>query len=290
MIREFLRAASLCAALAALLLGAAMPASAPALAKEWTKVRIGIEGAFPPWNATTPDGKLVGLDVDLLADLCSRAGVGCELVANDWAGIIPGLNAGKFDMVMSLGINDARRRVVDFTVPYAVGAAAFTVSRDGAVTSLPMAGQRLDLADKPRAEPVMAEIRRILRGKTVGVVESTSHQQLVRTYLGDDVQLRSYRTSQERDFDLGAGRIDVGFDSAIYAATLHDKPGNETLTTTGPLLTGPPLATQVAMGVRKGDDELRGIFDRAIQAAAADGTIRTISLKWAKLDLTPPQR
>ena len=275
----------LCAALMSLVLGAAVPA----LAKQWTKVRIGIEGAFPPWNATTSDGKLVGLDIDLLADLCKRAKVECELIANEWASIIPSLSAGKFDAVMSLGINEARRHVVDFTVPYAVGAATFTVSKDGAVTSLPMAGQRLDLAEKAKAEPVMAELRRMLKGKTVGVVVSTSHEQLIRKYFGEDVTLRTYRTSQDRDFDLRSGRIDVGFDSAVYSATLHDKPGNEDIATTGPLLTGPPLATQVAMGVRKGDDELRAMFDAAIQAAAADGTIRAISLKWAKLDLTPPQ-
>lgn len=269
---------------AALLAGIA---ALPAHAKEWTKVRIGVEGAFPPWNATTPDGKLVGLDVDLLADLCKRAKVECELIPNEWASIVPSLNAGKFDMVMSLGINEARRKVVDFTVPYATGAAGFTVTKSGGIAALPMDKQRLDLADKARAEPVMAEIRTILKGKTIGVVQSTSHEQLIKTYFGSDVTLRSYKTSQERDLDLLAGRIDIGFDSAVYAATLHDKPGNEDIALSGPLIKGPPLATDVAMGVRKGDDDLRNLFDKAIKEAAAEGTIRAISTKWSKLDLTP---
>lgn len=73
------RLATFTLALAATLTAAALPAAA----KDWSKVRIGIEGAFPPWNATTPDGKLVGLDVDLLADLCKRAKVECELVPNE---------------------------------------------------------------------------------------------------------------------------------------------------------------------------------------------------------------
>ncbi|TCR66598.1 transporter substrate-binding domain-containing protein [Bosea sp. BK604] len=271
----------------ALAVALASLAALPAPAKDWTKVRIGIEGAFPPWNATTADGKLVGLDVDLLADLCKRAKVECELIANEWSSIVPSLNAGKFDMVMSLGINEARKKIVDFTVPYATGAATFTVSKSGGLAALPLAQQRLDLTDKAKADPVMAEIRKILKGKTVGVVQSTSHEQLIRQYFGDDVSVRTYKTSQERDLDLIAGRIDIGFDSAVYAATLHDKPGNEDIALAGPLIKGPPLATDVAMGVRKGDDDLRAIFDKAIKEAAGDGTIRTISTKWSKLDLTP---
>jgi octopine/nopaline transport system substrate-binding protein len=271
------------AALAAVLLAGA----GPALAKEWSKVRIGIEGAFPPWNATTADGKLVGLDVDLLADLCKRANVQCELIANEWTSIVPSLQAGKFDMVMSIGINEARKKVIDFTVPYASGAAAFTLAKDGPIASLPMDGQRLDLSDKVKAEPVLAEMRKLLKGKTVGVVQSTSHEQLIRANFGDDVTVRTYKTSQDRDLDLKAGRIDIGFDSAVYAATLHDKPGNEDIRIAGPLLKGPPLATEVAMGVRKDDADLRAIFDKAIQGAAADGTIKTISTRWSKIDLTP---
>jgi octopine/nopaline transport system substrate-binding protein len=262
-------------------------AALPALAKDWTKVRIGIEGAFPPWNATTSDGKLIGLDVDLLADLCKRAKVECELIANEWSSIVPSLNAGKFDMVMSLGINEARKKIVDFTVPYASGAATFTATKSGGLAKLPMDQQRLDLADKAKADPVMAEIRKLLKGKIVGVVQSTSHEQLIRSYFGDDVTVRTYKTSQERDLDLMAGRVDVGFDSGVYAATLHDKPGNEDIALTGPLFKGPPLATEVAMGVRKGDDDLRNLFDKAIKDAAGEGVIRAISTKWSKLDLTP---
>ncbi|MBV9517146.1 MAG: transporter substrate-binding domain-containing protein [Hyphomicrobiales bacterium] len=262
-------------------------ATLSALAKDWSKVRIGIEGAFPPWNATTSDGKLVGLDVDLLADLCTRAKVECELIPNEWSSIVPSLNAGKFDMVMSLGINEARKKIVDFTVPYANGAAAFTIAKDGAVKALPLSGERFDLNDKTKADPFMADLRKLLKGKVVGVVQSTSHEQLIRMYFGNDVDVRTYKTSQERDLDLKAGRIDLGFDSAIYASTLHDQPGNEDIEMSGPLIKGPPLATEVAMGVRKGDDDLRDIFDKAIKAAAADGTIRSISTKWSKLDLTP---
>ena len=274
--------------LAALVACAAIPATAPAQAKDWKVVRIGIEGAFPPWNATTPDGKLVGLDVDVLADLCKRAQVECQLIPNEWPSIVPGLLAGKYDMVMSLGINDTRRKVVDFTVPYAVGFATFLIDKSATPPTLPDTGRRVDLADKDAASPVMAAVGAALKGKVVGVIQASSHEQLVRQYFGNGLEVRTYSTSQARDLDLKAGRVDAGFDSAVYTSTLADKPDSADLVAAGPLFTGPPLATQVAIGVRKDDGDLRDLFDRAIKAAAADGTIRAISQKWSRLDLTPP--
>lgn len=270
-----------------LALGVVGMLASPALAKDWSTVRIGIEGAFPPWNATTPDGKLIGLDVDLLADLCARAKVKCDLIQNEWTSIVPGLNAGKYDIVMSLGINEARKKIVDFTIPYASGAAAFILAKDGPIKAIPMEGQRLDLNDKAKAGPVLAELGVILKGKKIGVVNSTSHEALIRQNFGDNVEVRTYKTSQERDLDITAGRIDIGFDSAIYASTLHDKPGNEAIRIAGPLIKGAPLATDVAMGMRKDESELKALFDKAIREATADGTIRTISMKWSKLDLSP---
>lgn len=256
-------------------------------AKDWTTVKVGIEGAFPPWNAIGPDGKLYGLDVDMINDLCRRAKVQCELMQNDWASIIPSLNAGKFDLAMTLGINDARRKVVDFTYPYASGVASFAIVKGGPLQPFPRAGERLDLNDHAKADPVMADIRQRLKGKTIGVVQATSQEQLIRAYFGDDVTLRTYKSSPERDLDLKAGRVDAAFDSGVYMTTMKDKPGNEDLEMTGPLMKGAMLATDVAIGLRKGEPELQAMFNKAIRGAADDGTIRTISTKWSKLDLTP---
>lgn len=256
-------------------------------AKDWTKVRVGIEGAFPPWNLTGADGKLAGYDVEIVTDLCHRAKVECELMSNDWASIIPSLNAGKFDLAMTLGINEARRKVVDFTVPYGSGVATFLILKNGPVKSLPMTGERLNLNDKAKADPVMAAIRQSLKGKVVGVVQSTSQESLIKAYFGDDSTTRSYKSSGERDLDLKAGRIDAGFDSGVYATTVKDKPGNEDIEMTGPLMKGAMLATEVAIGMRKGETDLKAIFDKAIREAIRDGTIRRLSVKWSKLDLSP---
>jgi octopine/nopaline transport system substrate-binding protein len=262
-------------------------AISPAAAKDWTHVRIGVEGAFPPWNAIGPDGKLTGFDIDLTGDLCKKAKVECELITGEWTSLIPSLNAGKFDLVLTLGINETRKKVVDFTVPYASGVATFLVAKDGKLPAMPKTGERLNLNDKPAADPVMAEIGKILKGKIIGVVQSTSQEQLIRAYFGNDVEVRTYKSSPERDLDLQAGRIDAGFDSGVYGTSMLAKPGNEGLAMTGPLIKGAMLATEVALGMRKGEADLKAKFDAAIRAAASDGTIRALSVKWSKLDLTP---
>ena len=89
-------------------------------------VKIATEGAYAPWNFTGAGGKLEGFEIDLAADLCARMKVKCEVVAQDWDGIIPALNAKKYDAIMAgMNITDKRLEVVDFTRPYASGSHGF---------------------------------------------------------------------------------------------------------------------------------------------------------------------
>lgn len=273
-------------AVLAVVLAGALAASASAVAaKDWSHVKVGIEGAFPPWNTLDAQGKLAGFDIDLINDLCKRAKVECELISGPWNGMIPSLNAGKYDLIMTVGINEKRKQVIDFTVPYASGVASFLVAK--AAPDMPMSGERLNLNDKAKADPVMDKIGAMLDGKSVGVVQSTSQEQLINAYFGKKVTVRTYQNSGERDLDLKSGRIDAGFDSGVYETSMLSKPGNEDLKMTGPLVKGAMLATNVALGLRKGEDDLKAIFDKAIRAAAEDGTIKQLSVKWSKLDLTP---
>lgn len=273
--------------LTALLCAAILLLSGTVSAKEWTHVNMGVEGAFPPWNMIGPDGQLAGFDIDLAKDLCHRAKVDCTLTAGEWTSLIPSLNAGKFDLVLTLGINEARKKVVDFTIPYASGVATFLVPKGSDLAKMPMAGERLNLNDKAVADPVMAKIGAMLKGKTIGVVQSTSQEALIRAYFGNDVTIRTYKSSPERDLDLEAGRIDAGFDSGVYGTSVLGKPGHEDIVMAGPLMKGAMLATEVALGMRHNEPELKAMFDKAIREAAADGTIRALSVKWSKLDLTP---
>ena len=250
-------------------------------------VSIGVEGAFPPWNMTSPDGTLAGFDIDLTRDLWRRAKLDCNLVAGEWSGLIPALNSGKFDLVLTLGINEARKKVVDFTIPYASGVVTFLTRKNSPLAALPMTGARLNLNDHAAADLVMAQIGAMLKGKIIGVVLSTSQEQLVRGYFGSSVDVRTYKSSPERDLDLLSGRIDAGFDSGVYATATLAKPGHEDIVMAGPLMKGAMLATEVVFGLRKGDVRLKEVSDDAIRSAAADGTIRALSVRWSKLDLTP---
>lgn len=91
--------------------------SANAMAAE--KLRMGIEAAYPPFNNKDASGNVVGFDKDIGDALCAKMKVECSVVTSDWDGIIPALNAKKFDfLVSSLSITDERKQAVDFTEPY----------------------------------------------------------------------------------------------------------------------------------------------------------------------------
>ena len=91
-----------------------------------TKVRIATEGAYLPWNGMDASGKLIGFEVDLAADLCKRIGATCEVVAQDWDGIIPGLQSRKYDVIMAgMSITDERKNVISFAGPYATEPTVF---------------------------------------------------------------------------------------------------------------------------------------------------------------------
>jgi len=91
-----------------------------AYAGDWSKIKIGTEGAYPPWNGTNAAGELEGAEIDLVFDLCKRMKAECELVAQDWDGIIPALQNGKYDAIMAgMSITAERMEVINFSQGYA---------------------------------------------------------------------------------------------------------------------------------------------------------------------------
>ncbi|MGJ3263875.1 MAG: transporter substrate-binding domain-containing protein [Salinarimonas sp.] len=262
-------------------------AAAPATAQERT-IRIATEGAYAPWNFSNADGSLAGFEIDLANDLCARMEVTCEIVVQDWAGIIPALQAGKYDAIMAgMNITDQRLEVIDFSRSYAGGPHGLAVMADSPLADLPGEG-RLSLDSDPEAvEALIAEWTPLLEGKVIGVQGSTTNANFLTEYLADIVEIREYGTTEQHDLDLSAGRLDGIFAAhSAFNATMQ-KPEFAEMKIVGPGLSGGVLGRGVAVGLRKDGGELRDMFTTAIEEAIADGTVKELSEKWFGLDMTP---
>jgi octopine/nopaline transport system substrate-binding protein len=281
---KFIKALGLGAALAA---GLALAHGA--LAKDWKTVVIGMEGAYEPWNLTDSSGKIVGFEVDLANDLCKRAGFECKVIAQDWDGMIPGLKAGKFDVIMDgMSITGERKKEIDFSKPYAVSPGAFLAPKDSPLTKATGAGTLVNLDKDPAAgDAAIKSVQAALKGKTLGVQVSTTHANFASQYLKDIATVKEYKTADDRDLDLKSGRIDASLDDYPVMAATASKPDASELAVVGPKFIGGAFGSGTGMGIRKSDADLTAKFDQALAAAIADGTVKKLSEQWFNVDMTP---
>ena len=267
----------------------ALGASAMAQEKTWTKIRVATEGAFAPWNFTKPDGSLDGLEIELYKDLCSRMKVECTIEAQSFDGIIPALNAGKFDAIMAgMSATAKREEVMAFTQPYGTTGQTFAVLKSGPLANLPLNGKIFSLAtNEAGAAAAVEELKPTLKGKTIGVQGSSIAANFLDKYLKGTAEIREYKTTEQHDLDLTAGRIDLIMASTAYLSGAAAKAGNEEMTLVGPRFQGGMLGRGSSVGLRKSDPELKAMFDKAITEAKADGTIEKLSMKYFGFDVTP---
>ncbi|SVC08810.1 uncharacterized protein METZ01_LOCUS261664, partial [marine metagenome] len=146
-------------------------------AGDWSKIKIGTEGAYPPWNGTNAAGELEGAEIDLAKDLCARMNAECELVAQDWDGIIPALQNGKYDAIIAgMSITDERMKVINFSQGYANEPASFSVLKSSPLATLQSAGKvNMDALDDT-SSALLDSLKSTLSGKVVGVQGSTTHE------------------------------------------------------------------------------------------------------------------
>ncbi|MDR3496864.1 MAG: transporter substrate-binding domain-containing protein [Ancalomicrobiaceae bacterium] len=258
-------------------------------AKDWKTVVIGMEGAYEPYNMTDPSGKIVGFEPDLALDLCARIKVECKIIAQDWDGMIPGLNAGKFDVIMDgMSITDERKKQIDFSNPYANSPAAFLAAKDSPLAKLASNGKVFDMTKSPaETAKALEELRAALKGKTIGVQVSTTHANFADKHLKDVATIKEYKTTDERDLDLKSGRLDVELDDYPTLAAILEKPDSKDYAFVGPEFKGGDFGVGSGMGIRKSDADLTAKFNEALKAAFADGSVKKYSLKWFKIDTTP---
>lgn len=249
---------------------------------------IATEGAYAPWNFSGPNGTLDGFEIDLAKVLCERMKVKCEIVAQNWDGIIPSLTARKYDAIMAgMSITPKREEVIAFSTPYAAGINAFAVAADSPLADMPGTGESYSLdsqADEAKAS--IAEIAKLLDGKAVGVQGSTTASAFMESYFKDAADIKEYKSTEEHNFDLVNGRVDAVLANATVLTESLAKPDMQGAKISGPLFSG-GIFGFIAVGLRKEDTALKMQFDEAIESALADGTVKDLSLKWFKVDISP---
>ncbi len=230
-----------------------------AVAGDWSKIRVGTEGAYPPFNYVDSDGKLKGFDIEIAEALCARMKAECTFTAQDWDGIIPALLAEKFDIIIaSMSITEERMKKVDFTNKYYATPARF------------IAPKNTDITDTgPQA----------MAGRAIGAQSSTTHGgYLEENYKDSDIRL--YATLDEALADLAAGRLDaVMADSVVLWDWSENKEEGKCCALTGKDYTE-KWSTGVGMAVRKTDSDLKDKANAALAEILADGTYKAINEKY----------
>ncbi|MCY6379364.1 transporter substrate-binding domain-containing protein [Hoeflea prorocentri] len=255
-----------------------------------TSITIATEGAYPPWNYTEADGTLVGYEIELIDEICGRLKVECEVVAQDWNGIIPGLTAGKYDAIIaSMGATDERRKVVDFSDPYARAPNGFLVSSSGSLADLPFAGQTFNLGgDTSELEGALAELKPFVQGKTLGVQGGSTAANFANEVLKGIVEIKEYGTVDQHNLDLTAGRIDLVVGNVTSLAAAAEDIG-DTVKIAGPSFTGGVLgAGTTHVAVRKSEPALLEMMNEAVASIIADGTNSKLTKKWFGVDIGNP--
>ncbi len=234
-----------------------------ASAQESAKLKIGTEGAYPPFNTLTADGKLVGFDIDIANALCAQMKAECELVTQDWDGIIPALQAGKFDAIIaSMSITEERKQQVSFTNKYYTTPLALVALKDSELA-----------ATEPAA----------LAGKAVGAQASTTQSIYAEDfYAKAGADVKTYPTQEEAVADLMNGRLDAVISDKFVLVEWMKSAGAECCKMVGDVK---GTETEAGIAVRKDDEELRKKLNAAIDAIVADGTYAKIVAKYFDFDI-----
>ena len=210
-------------------------------------VRMGTEGAYPPYNFINDAGEIDGFEREVGDELCKRAGLTCEWVKNDWDSIIPNLVSGNYDTIIAgMSITAERDEVIDFTQDYYPPTASAYV----AATS----GVDVD------SGVVAAQTATIQAGF---VAESGA-------------TLVEFATPEETIAAVRNGEADAVLADRDYLAPLVEASGGALMFVGDPV----PLGGGVGMGLRESDGELRAKFDAAITSMKEDGSLNVLLKKW----------
>jgi len=240
-------------------------ASSPLSAQEVRKIKIGVEGGYPPFSQVGTDGKLIGFDIDIANALCEQMKAQCTMVQQEFDGLIPSLQARKIDAVIaSMSITEERQKVVDFTDKYYRTPARFVAKKNSGLT-VTAAG---------------------LKGKRVGVQRTTTHDRFA-TDTFKESEIVRYAKQDDVFLDLAAGRLDGALLDWIAASEGFLKsPTGKDFSFQGPIFIDfKYFGVGAGIAVRKGETALRNDFNAAIKAIRANGTYKKIQDKYFDFDV-----
>ena len=248
------------------------------------KIRIGTEGAYPPWNSKDASGKLIGFEVELAWTLCRYIGQQCEIVEQDWDGMIPALIMRKFDAIMAgMSITAERQKAISFSQGYADEVASLAVMKGSDLEGIDTS-EGINLTKKTgTVKKDLKTLTSALAGKTVCTQTATIHQNFLESGDVGKINVRTYKTQDEVNLDLTSGRCDVALAAAVAFTDYADKSGKQVVLV-GPTFSGGAFGNGVGVGIRKDDTELLNAFNRAIDKARKNGDISRIATKWFGFD------
>ena len=243
------------------------------------KIKIGTEGAYPPWNSKDASGNLIGFEVELAKELCSIMKHDCSIVEQDWDGMIPALTGKKFDAIMAgMSITEERMKTISFSQGYADEVASLAVMKGSDLEGMSTPeGINLNLGGGD-VDKALKTITGALSGKTVCTQIGTIHQNFLESGDVGKIDVRTYKTQDEVNLDLTSGRCDVALAAAVAFTDYADKSG-KAVVLTGPTFSGGAFGNGVGVGIRKSDTKLINDFNSAIDQARKEGIISKLAIK-----------
>ena len=252
-------------------------------------IRIGTEGAYPPWNNLNSAGELEGAEIDFGNEACERMGVTCEWVTQDWDGIIPALLQGKYDIIIAgMSITEERKEKVNFTTGYMTDGARFAVLKNSGLANLNIAGMaKVNLNNAGgKEQAAIGQLIAAMDGKTVCVQSSTIHQNFLEKHMSGAVDVKLYQAVDDHNLDLAAGRCDAVLADVGSIIDFMESDGGVDVAFTGPTFSGGVFGDGVGGAVRKEDTDILEMWNAAITEMSKDGTTAEITKEWFGRDIS----
>lgn len=223
--------------------------------KKSGKLVIGTTGNYRPFSYMDSNNELTGYDIEWAKMIAEELGVEAEFVTGQFAGLIPGLVAGKFDVLLSgVNVTEERLKSINFTEHYA---------KDGAVAVV------------KKGNTDISGIKDI-EGKIVGVNAGSAFEEVVKK-IGTYSELKTYPGAAESFMDLGAGRVDVvaiGLPAA--AEFIHNSKDGSSIE-----IVGEPFDEKdIAVALAKDSEDLKEAITEIIQKKKEDGTYNELAMKY----------